>query len=99
MNLHSEARTTPKIREAIKAGKGRMPLKETASHFNVSRATILKWQNRDSTADRSHPAPSAAVVELRRSLLLAVDDLLVVVREFIKPDRVYSGLIRSCRSA
>jgi transposase InsO family protein len=104
MNLHSEARTTPKIREEIKASKGKMTLKEAANHFNVSRSTIIKWQGRDSTADRSHrphklhtaltPVQEEIVVALRRSLLLSVDDLLVVVREFIKPDMVRSGLIR-----
>jgi len=104
MNIHSEARTTPKIREEIKASKGKMSLKEAANHFNVSRATIIKWQSRDSTADRSHrphklhtaltPVQEEIVVMLRRSLLLPVDDLLVVVREFIKPDMVRSGLIR-----
>jgi transposase InsO family protein len=104
MNIHSEVRTTPKIREEIKASKGKMTLKEAANHFNVSRATIIKWQSRDSTANRSHrphklhtaltPVQEEIVVMLRRSLLLPVDDLLVVVREFIKPDMVRSALIR-----
>ena len=75
-----------------------MTLQEAARHFNVSRATIIKWQGRDSTEDRSHrphklhtaltPVQEEIVVALRRSLLLPVDDLLVVVREFIKPDMV-----------
>ena len=56
MNIHSEARTTPKIREEIKASKGKMSLEEAANHFNVSRPTIIKWQSRDSTADLP-PAP------------------------------------------
>ena len=78
-----------------------MPLKEAAKHFNVSRATIIKWQGRDSTADRPHhlhtaltPIQEEIVVALRRPLLLPVDDLRVVVREFIKPDMIRSCLIR-----
>ena len=78
-----------------------MTLKEAAKHFNVSRATIIKWQGRDSTADRPHhlhtaltPIQEEIVVALRRPLLLPVDDLRVVVREFIKPDMIRSCLIR-----
>ena len=104
MNIHSQARTTPKIREEIRASKGRMTLDEAAEHFNVSRSTILKWRNRESVEDRSHrpkqihtaltPIQEDIVVLLRRSLLLTVDDLLVVIREFIKADMVRSSLIR-----
>ena len=54
MNIHSQARTTPKIREEIRASKGRLTLEEAAKHFNVSRSTILKWRKRESVEDRSH---------------------------------------------
>lgn len=104
MNIHGQARTTPKIRAGIKASQGRMTLEEAAAHFNVSRATILKWRQRDRFEDRSHrphqlqtaltPVQEAVVVLLRRSLLLTVDDLLVVVREFIKPTMGRSSLLR-----
>ena len=104
MNIHSQARTTVKIREEIHVSKGQMTIDEAASHFNVSRSTIIKWRQRDSFEDRSHrphtlhtaltSVQEEIVVELRRSLLLTVDDLLVVVREFIKPDMVRSSLIR-----
>ena len=104
MNIHGQARTMPKIRAGIKASQGRMTLEEAAAHFNVSRATILKWRQRDRFEDRSHrphqlqtaltPVQEAVVVLLRRSLLLTVDDLLVVVREFIKPTMGRSSLLR-----
>lgn len=104
MNLHSQARTTPKIREEIKASKGKMTIDEAARHFNVSRSTIIKWRSRDSVEDRSHrphtlqtsltPTQEVVVVQLRCSLLLTTDDLLVVVREFIKADMGRSSLIR-----
>lgn len=104
MNLHSQARTTPKIRAEIKASKGKMTIDQAAKHFNVSRSTIIKWRNRDSVEDRSHrprrlqtsltSIQESMVVELRCTLLLTLDDLLVVVREFIKPDMGRSSLIR-----
>ena len=104
MNIHSQARTTLKIREEIHASKGHMTRAEAATHFNVSLSTIDKWRSRERFEDRSHrpntlhtaltPIQETIVVELRRSLLLTVDDLLVVVREFIKPKMVRSSLIR-----
>lgn len=104
MKIHSEARTTPKIREDIHASKGQMTIDAAAKHFNVSRSTIIKWRSRDRFEDRSHrphqlhtaltATQENIVVELRRNLLLTVDDLLVVVREFIKPTMVRSSLIR-----
>ncbi len=72
--------------------------------YNVARGTIRKWKYRDDSRDGRHrphrlhtaltPAQEAIVVELRRSLLLSTDDLLVVVREFLKPDMVRSALQR-----
>ncbi|MGV6852574.1 MAG: hypothetical protein ACWA5R_10420, partial [bacterium] len=60
-------------------------------------------RNRDSFGDRSHrpktlrtsrnETQGAIVVELRCSLLLMVDDLLVVVREFIYDKVVQSSLL------
>ena len=104
MNVHSQARTTPKIREEIHASKGCMTIDEAAKHFNVSPSTIIKWRNRDSFEDLSHcpktlrtslsKPQEAIVVELRRSLLLTVDDLLVVVREFIYDKMGRSSLLR-----
>ncbi len=54
--------------------------------------TIRRWQQRDDVADGSHtphrlqttltPTQEAVVVELRKTLLLPLDDLLVVTREF-----------------
>ena len=85
MNIHRQARTTPKIREEIRASKDQMTLDQAAKHFNVSRSTILKWRNRESVEDRSHcpgqihtaltPIQEEIVVLIRRSLLLTVDDL------------------------
>ena len=57
--------------------------------------------------DRSHtphrlqttltPAQEAVAVALRRALLVSLDDLLAVVREFLNPDVSRSGLDRCLR--
>ncbi|GAB6068899.1 hypothetical protein JCM13664_22210 [Methylothermus subterraneus] len=58
--------------------------------------TVLKWKHRTDFEDRPHtahrlqttltPAQQAIVVELRKTLLLSLDDLLAVTRKFINPD-------------
>jgi transposase InsO family protein len=82
-------------------------LEELAERYNVSRATARKWKNREDVQDRSHrphklsttltPGQEAVVVELRRTLLLPLDDLLVVTREFINAAASRSGLDRCLR--
>ena len=69
--------------------------------------TICRWRGRTSFEDRSHtahrlattltPAQEAVVVELRRMLLLPLDDLLAVCRESLNPDVSRSGLDRCLR--
>ena len=66
-----------------------------AARFGVTAQTIYKWRKRDSVEDRSHtphrlqttltPAQEAAAVALRKTLLVSLDDLLAVVREFLNP--------------
>ncbi|QNM96746.1 IS481 family transposase [Chitinimonas koreensis] len=105
VRLHKQARTTPAIRAEIQAASGTHV--ELAQRFNVSVATIIKWRNRRSVEDRSHtahtlqtrllPAQEAVAVELRQTLKLGLDDLLVVVREFLNPKVSRSGLDRCLR--
>ena len=104
--LHKNARTTPAIRGEIAASVG-VGTRELSRRYGVTEATIYKWKARDSTADRSHtahrlqttltPAQEAVVVELRKTLLLPLDDLLAVVREFLCEDVSRSGLDRCLR--
>ena len=78
-----------------------------AERYNVSLATARKWKGRDDVQDRSHrphtlcttltPAQELLAVELRRTLLLPLDDLLAVTREFIHPGVSRSGLDRCLR--
>lgn len=89
----SQTRTTHLIRDEIR--KLTLSQRELAELYNVSRLTIRKWQNRDSAEDLSHrprtmhttltPAQELIVVELRTTLLLPIDHLLAVAREFVNP--------------
>jgi len=99
------AQTTPRTRAEIKAS----PFSITAlsEQYNITISTARKWKHRDDVQDRSHrplnldttltPAQEARVVEIRRSLLLPLDDLLCVIREFINPAVSRSGLDRCLR--
>ena len=104
-HVHPLARTTPRTRTEIKASSA--PLTDVAELYNITVATARKWKHRDDPQDRSHrphklsttlnPAQELLAVELRRTLLLPLDDLLVVIREFINPDVSRSGLDRCLR--
>ncbi len=103
--LHKNARTTPAVRAEIAASN------ETASvlaqRYGITEQTVYKWKKRNVFGDRSHtahrlqtiltPAQEAIVVHLRRTLLLPLDDLLAVTREFLSPDVSRSGLDRCLR--
>lgn len=105
IRLHANAATTPRVRREIQQST------ETdvalAARYHVTIDTIRRWRKRDDVHDRSHtphrlqttltPAQEAIAVELRRLLLLPLDDLLVVVRVFLNPDVSPSGLDRCLR--
>jgi transposase InsO family protein len=103
--VHAQARTTPRTRAEIK--ESTESLAQLADRYNISRSTARKWKRRESPEDLSHrphklsttlsPAQEAIAVELRRMALLPLDDLLVVVREFINPDVSRAGLHRCLR--
>jgi transposase InsO family protein len=105
LNLHKNARTTPAIRQELR--ESTQSERELAREYHLSRATVRKWRQRDSVHDGSHrphrlhttltPAQELVVIELRRTLLLPLDDLLAVTREFLHPDVSRSGLDRCLR--
>jgi transposase InsO family protein len=105
VSLHKRARTTPAIREELATST--KPVRELARQYGISEATVRKWRSRSSTEDRSHtphrlqthltPAQEAIVVYLRKQLLLSLDDLLAVVREFLCDKVSRSGLDRCLR--
>jgi transposase InsO family protein len=100
--VHAQARTTPRTRSEIKESTATVV--ELTQKYNISKATARKWKGRESPEDLSHrphklnttlsPAQEAIAVELRRMALLPLDDLLVVVREFINPNVSRAGLHR-----
>ncbi len=102
MKIHPSARTTPMLREEIHCSKETQA--SLAKKYNVTRLTIRKWQKRETFDDKSHrpdrlnttlsEAQEAIVVALRKTLLLPLDDLLVVVRTFINEDVSRAGLHR-----
>ena len=96
----ARATTTPKVRAAIQASDE--PASVLAERFGTTEQTVYKWRHRESVHDRSHtphrlqttltPAQEAVAVALRRALLVSIDDLLAVVREFLNPEVSRSGL-------
>ena len=100
LSLHKNATTTPAIRARIAASDE--PAAVLAARYGVTLDTIHRWRGRTSFEDRSHsahqlattltPAQEVVAVELRRMLLLPLDDLLAVAREFLNPDVSRSGL-------
>jgi transposase InsO family protein len=105
IHLHSQATTTPRVRAAIQASDQAGTV--LADRFGVTAQTIYKWRKRDTVEDRSHtphrlqttltPAQEAVAVALRKTLLVSLDDLLAVVREFLNPNVSRSGLDRCLR--
>ncbi len=105
IQLHANATTTPKIRRYIQSSTDTVT--QLADELGVSEDTIRRWKRRDRVADGSHtphrlqttltPAQEVVVVELCKTLLLPLDDRLVVTREFIHPEVSRSGLDRCLR--
>jgi len=103
--VHPLARTTPRTRAEINASPD--SITALSDRYNISIATARKWKQRDDVQDRSHrphtlsttltPGQEAVVVELRRTLLLPLDDLLAITHEFINPAASRSGLDRCLR--
>lgn len=103
--LHKNARTTPAIRAEIAASSASAA--SLAQRFGITLATVYKWKNRSSVQDGSHtahrlqttltPAQEHVVVQLRRTLLLPLDDLLAVTREFLCSKASRSGIDRCLR--
>ncbi|MEJ7138195.1 IS481 family transposase [Amphibiibacter pelophylacis] len=103
--MHPQARTTPLTRTEIRESND--TLVELAHRYNITKATARKWKQREDPHDLSHrahkrhttltPAQEAIAVELRCMLLLPLNDLLVVVREFVNPAVSRSGLDRCLR--
>ena len=105
--IHSNARTTPKIRQEIQSAPFSVSNMALARKYGLTKHTVAKWRNRSSVEDGSHrpnklhttltEAQEAVVVSIREMLLLSLDDLLVIAREFLNPDLSRSALDRCLR--
>ncbi len=99
---HANATTTPEMRAFIRESD--LPTAVLARLLKISESTVRKWRKRDSIVDESNkpkqlnttlsPAQEYVVVELRQRLLLSLDELLAVCREFINPNVSRAGLQR-----
>ena len=91
ISLHKNARTSPQIRAEIQASD--LSIVALAKKYGIHRHTVRKWKNRDDQQDKSHcpkrlnttlsPLEEIIVIALRETLLLPLDDLLVVTRKHI----------------
>ncbi len=105
IRLHANATTTPQVHRYIQESD--QPIAPLARELGVSEDTIRRWKGRASVADGSHtphhlrttlpPAQESVVVELRKALLLPLDDLLAVSRAFLCEGVSRSGLDRCLR--
>lgn len=102
IKLHKKATTTPAIRDYIRTcGK---PVKTLARELNLNIGTVRKWRGRDNNLDASHQphtmqttltrSQEIIVMQLRISLLLTLDDLTAIVKEYINPEASRSGIAR-----
>jgi transposase InsO family protein len=102
MNIHPNARTTPKIRAEIKASG--LTTSQIMEKYNIGWNTATKWKEREDTADKSHrphklqtsltELEELLIVYLRTTLLLPLDDLFAITREHIKSDTSRAALHR-----
>ena len=105
--LHANATTTPRIRRAIQSAPASVTNAELARKYGIHRHTVAKWRKCASTEDASarphhlcttlSEAQEAVVVAVRELLLLPLDDLLVIAREFIEPNLSRAALDRCLR--
>lgn len=105
INLHKNARTTPAVRAQMAASDESAT--SLATRFGVSIATASKWKKRSNINDLPHTAhrlqttlskeQETIVVYLRTTLLLPLDDLVAVTREFICDKASRSGVDRCLR--
>ncbi len=99
---HANATTTPEMRAFIHEPD--LPTAVLSRLLKVSESTIRKWRKRESHNDASHvpkqlnttlsEAQEYVVVELRTRLLLSLDEVLAVCKQFINANVSRAGLQR-----
>jgi DNA-binding transcriptional regulator YiaG len=78
MKIHPRVRTAPQIRAEIRTSP--LSQREKAWRYNVSRATIRRWEKRDDVQDRSHRPHRMAtsLTEAQEIILLAACRTIVL---------------------
>jgi hypothetical protein len=99
---HANATTTPEVRAFIHESD--LPTAVLARLLKISESTVRKWRKRDVQTDASHvpkqlrttlsEAQEYVVVLLRTQLLLSLDELLSVCKQFIHGGVSRAGLQR-----
>ena len=99
---HKNATTTPEIRAFIHDSE--LPTAVLARLLKISESTVRKWRKRETVEDASHVPKhfkttltlqqQYVVVQLRTRLMLSLDDLLQVCRQFINENTSRAGLQR-----
>jgi transposase-like protein len=102
LKLHANATTTPRIRAYIQASS--VANSELARELGISTRTVARWKARSETADRSHrphrlntaitDCEENLIIELRRNLVLPLDDIVEAMRRCINPALSRSAIHR-----
>lgn len=105
IQLHKQARTTPAIRKEIQESS--LSERALAEKYSISRATVRKWKQRNSVVDKSNrphaihtalsPLEERIAILLRTTLLLPLDDLLLVIYVLFNSSISRSALNRCLR--
>ena len=103
LRLHANATTTPRTRAYIQ--KSQASNAALARELGIHNRTVARWRARQDVADRSTrphrlntsltPWEEALVVELRRSLALALDDITEAMRRCVN-SRLSRSAIHRC---
>ena len=105
ITLHKRARTTPAVRREIR--RSELSERNLSKKYGIGGSAVRKWKYRDTVEDSSHgphklhatltDPEEKVVVGPRKTLLLPIDDLPVVAREFICPHMSRSAPDRRLR--
>ena len=102
LNLHANARTTPKMRALIQSSA--LPVAELARRLGVTETTVRRWKRRRHVTDGSHKRhdlgqsttaiEEALIRELRSDAGLSLDDIVEVMTRCVNPALSRSAIYR-----
>jgi len=102
IQLHANARTTPKTRAYIQESK--KTVAELSRELGVTITTVRRWKKRDRVTDGSHtrhnlhqstsPEEEGLIIELRQRLGLSLDDITEVMNRCVNANLSRSSIYR-----